>query len=124
MAKRTKKPIQGVGDVIEKITTFLGVQPCDKCKERKEDYNFNFPIRLYRSMRLPTEQEYKEYKEFQETRTLRLSNDQRKWLCKIYSDILNVSYYEPCPNCSASPYILMIERLDVIFNKIDEDGSN
>jgi len=119
MAKKRK--IKGAGDVIEAVTKFIGIQPCEKCKKRKEDYNFQFPIRLHQSMRLPTEQEYNEYKEFQQTRTLTLSNEKRKWLCKIYADIFKVPYYEPCVNCSSSPYLVMIERLDIIFNRIDSE---
>jgi hypothetical protein len=35
----TDKPIKGLGDVVEKITKFFGIEPCDKCIKRKEKMN-------------------------------------------------------------------------------------
>jgi len=110
MARRKK--IKGLGDVVEAITDTLGIEKCSACEERQNKWNTLFPIRL--KPRKLTEQELTDYKEFKKVRTLKLSNEQRLFLCKIYSDVFNVPYYEPCVTCSASPYIVMIERMDKI----------
>ncbi len=107
-----KGKINGLGDVVAKVTKFVGVVPCEACKERQAKWNIMFPVKL--KPREVTETELKEYRQFQKVRTLRLTNTQRKWLCKIYSDVFKVPYYEPCVNCDASPYLRMIERMDKI----------
>jgi hypothetical protein len=105
-----RKKIQGVGDAIESVTSFFGIKPCDACNKRKELLNINYPIRL--KPRQMTDEELTEWRHFQKIRTLRLDNNQRKWLCKIYSDVFRVPYFEPCVNCDGSPYLKMIERMD------------
>ena len=42
--KRIKKEIQGLGDVIAAVTSAVGIEPCDGCKERQFSLNrlFNF----------------------------------------------------------------------------------
>ncbi len=107
-----KGKITGIGDVVAKVTSFVGVVPCEACKERQAKWNNMFPVKL--KPRELTEEELKSYRDFQKVITLRLSNEQRKYLCKIYSDVFRVSYYEPCVNCDASPYLRMIERMDKI----------
>lgn len=108
-------PITGAGDIVAKVTDFIGIKPCEACKERQARWNTLFPNKLSKRMREMTEQEQADWKAFQEVRTLRLSNEQRKFVCKIYADVFNVPYYEPCPNCDASPYLRMIERMDKII---------
>ena len=40
MAKRkTKKEIQGLGDVIANVTSSVGIEPCQNCKERQFSAN-------------------------------------------------------------------------------------
>lgn len=107
-----KGKIQGVGDIVAKVTQTFGIQPCDACNKRKEKWNNIFPIRL--KPRELTEKELSDWLEFQKVRTLRLTNEQRKWLCKIYSDVFQVPYFEPCVNCDSAPYLRMIERMDKI----------
>ena len=110
---KSKNKVQGLGDVIKKVTEFVGVQPCEACEERRQRWNTLFPNRL--KPRELTENELIEYKLFQENRTLRLDNSQRKFLCKIYSDVFQVPYFEPCPTCSAEPYLKMIQRMDQLI---------
>lgn len=109
-----KQPVKGVGDIVANVTSFFGVVPCEACKERQAKWNNMFPVKL--KPREMTEEELKEYREFQNKRTLRLSNEQRLYLCKIYSEVFKVPYYEPCVNCDASPYLRMIERMDKIVS--------
>lgn len=116
MARRKK--IKGLGDVVESITQAIGIQPCEACKKRKEKWNLLFPVKL--KPRELTEEELKQYNDFKKVRTLRLNNEQRVWLCKIYSDVFQVPYYEPCVNCSAEPYMKMIERMDKITDTYNE----
>lgn len=37
------KPIEGFGDVVKKITNFLGIETCDACEERRKKLNDLFP---------------------------------------------------------------------------------
>lgn len=108
------KDIRGAGDVVAAITKFVGIQPCEACERRREKWNTMFPNKLKAKIREMTDQELADWKAFQQVRTLRLSNTQRKFVCKIYSDVFRVPYYEPCITCDPSPYLKMIERMDEI----------
>lgn len=115
------KKVEGLGDVVANITKFVGIEPCEACQRRREKWNKMFPIREKRSMREMTEEEIKAWREFQKVRTLKLSNEQRKFVCKIYSDVFGVPYYEPCLTCDPSPYLRMIEKMDLILNTYEEN---
>lgn len=112
--------ITGAGDVVAAVTKFVGVQPCEACERRRQKWNEMFPIRLSKSVREVTEEELEQWRMFQGVRTMRLTDAQRKFVCKIYSDVFKVPYYEPCPTCDASPYLRMIERMDEIVKTYDE----
>lgn len=46
MAKTKKKEeitVEGLGDKIAKLTSFLGIKPCDSCKKRQDWLNKTFP---------------------------------------------------------------------------------
>lgn len=110
-----KKKIQGLGDVVATVTKFVGIEPCQACKERQAKWNTLFPTRL--KPRELTETELKQWSDFhKQNPTLSLKNDQRKLLCRLYADVFQVPYYEPCVSCSPKPYMVMIERLDAIYN--------
>lgn len=34
-----KAPLTGVGDVVAKVTSFFGIEPCSDCEERREKMN-------------------------------------------------------------------------------------
>lgn len=114
------QPIRGAGDVVAKVTKFLGVQPCEACKARQEKWNKMFPIRFKNKIREMTEKELSDWKAFQAVRTLKLTPEQAKFVCTIYSEVFKVPYFEPCSSCDASPYILMIERMDSITKTYNE----
>lgn len=114
------KNIKGLGDVVAGITKFAGIQPCEACERRREQWNQLFPIKLQRTVREMTPEELKQWKEFQGVRTMRLSNEQRKFVCRIYSDVFRVPYFEPCPTCDAAPYLRMIEKMDAITKTYEE----
>lgn len=44
--KRTE-PIQGAGDVVKKVTEFLGIPTCDDCEKRRQALNRAFPFTRY-----------------------------------------------------------------------------
>jgi predicted O-methyltransferase YrrM len=41
-----KKKLEGLGDVVEKITKSIGVKPCNSCKERRDKLNDKFPFKM------------------------------------------------------------------------------
>jgi hypothetical protein len=111
---RGKKKIKGLGDVVSAVTTFVGIVPCEACEERRKKWNLLFPSRS--KPRELTEKELCDWKTFKDNNpTLDLENNQRLFLCKIYSDVFQVPYYEPCLNCSPRPYMVMVERMDMIY---------
>ena len=80
-----------------------------------------FPNRIKKSIREMTEEEIAHWKAFQEIRILRLSNEQRKYVCQIYADVFNVPYYEPCSTCDPLPYLRMIEKMDSIVKTYESE---
>ncbi len=120
-----KRP-KGAGDIIEIITKKTGIQKVVEifmdgkdcgCDERKKWLNKKLPIRY--KARCLTEKEYEDYKEFKEIRTLQINDAQRKFICRLYSNVFNRQYWEPCINCSPKPLIGMIEKLDIVFESYE-----
>ncbi len=114
------KEIRGAGDVVAAITKFAGIQPCDACKKRQEKWNRMFPARIKKNIREMTGEELESWRAFQQIRTLKLSAEQRIYICRIYSGVFNVPYYEPCATCDPSPYLSMIEKMDAVVKTYDE----
>lgn len=115
------REVKGLGDVVAGITKFMGVKTCEACERRRQRWNEMFPRKIKGNIREMTEEEQKAWRDFQAVRTLKLSNEQRKFVCRIYADVFNVPYYEPCPSCDASPYIKMIDRMDQIIKTYDDE---
>lgn len=114
--------IRGAGDIIAKATKFIGVQPCEACKKRQEKLNQLFPIKVKQKIREMTPDELKAWRDFQATRSsLRLTSEQAKFVCKIYSDVFQVPYFQPCTTCDAAPYIKMIEKMDKVVSAYNEE---
>lgn len=114
------KTIRGAGDVVAAVTKFVGIQPCEACKRRQEKWNKMFPNRLKNKVREMTEQEIADWKAFQNVRTLRLSKEQAVFICRLYADVFQVPYFEPCSSCDPSPYLRMIERMDQVVKTYEE----
>ena len=51
------KKISGLGDVIEKVTSFFGIKKCDSCEQRRKDFNKAYPWVNYESMDKLNEEE-------------------------------------------------------------------
>lgn len=43
--ENTPQPMKGVGDLVKKVTDFLGVKQCPPCKERQERWNKALPFK-------------------------------------------------------------------------------
>lgn len=123
------KKNKGLGDVVESITKVTGIKEvveffndgkeCEPCKKKKEYLNsvkfFKKKIKLCRTF---TENEYNSYKSFKEVRTLRITAEQTKLLCKLYSDIFCKPYWYPdCFSCSGTARSIsnMIDSLDEVL---------
>ena len=72
-----------------------------------------------------TEAELKEYALFQDNRTLLLTDEnQKEWLCKIYSDVFQVPYFKPKEHSKSAPYFKMVERLDLLIKTQKQQNEN
>ena len=59
MAKRkTKKEIQGLGDVVAAVTSAVGIEPCDNCKDRQFKLNRLFNFKKVKSDMTPIDKEH------------------------------------------------------------------
>jgi hypothetical protein len=98
----------GVKKLVELVTDNCG------CKEREEKLNDLFPYRF--KARCFTEEEYRQWKEFTEIRSLKVTNEQVKFISNLYSSVFNKTVTLPCSSCSPKPLIAMIDKLDKVYN--------
>jgi hypothetical protein len=106
MAKRkTKKEIQGLGDVVAAVTSAVGIEPCDDCKDRQFSLNRLFNFKKVKSEMTPNDKEH--FKIFLEAKGQRVIDGKRTELVFEDVDYLNglYKYYfgidnSNCPNCS------------------------
>ena len=106
MAKRkTKKEIQGLGDVVANLTSAVGIEPCDNCKDRQFSLNRLFNFKKVKSEMTPNDKEH--FKIFLEAKGQRVIDGKRTELIFEDVDYLNglYKYYfgidnSNCPNCS------------------------
>ncbi len=120
MAKK-RKP-RGLGDTVETIIKATGLDKLVSddcgCEERKRKLNELLPYRY--KARCVTESELTEWKSFQERRTVKIEWNDVQFICKLYADVFNKQYWEPCSGCSPKPLISIINRLDVVFNEFSK----
>ncbi len=106
MAKRrTKKEIQGLGDVVANLTSAVGIEPCLECKERQFSLNRLFNFKKVKSEMTPIDKEH--FTLFLEAKGQRVIDGRRTELLFEDVDYLNglYKYYfgidnSNCPNCS------------------------
>jgi hypothetical protein len=80
----TNKPIKGLGDAIEKITKFIGIEPCEKCLKRKELANqFEF-LKLKDT---PTYDEVEMLKVITQTKSV--TQEQKQPLFEMYNRLFS-----------------------------------
>ena len=71
-----------------------------------------------------TEQQNKEWEKFNEVRTIRITDEQILFICKLYSDIFKLPYWEPVSLYSSGTLrsvTTMIDRLDLIYNTYENE---
>jgi hypothetical protein len=106
MAKRrTKKEIQGLGDIIANITNSIGIETCQDCQERQFTLN-----RLFNFKRVKSEMTAEDkitYSAFMELKGQRVIDGKRTELNADDLSYLNALYLyyfgldnSNCPNCS------------------------
>lgn len=113
MAKRrTKKPVQGLGDVIANITTAVGIEPCEGCKERQFTANratkklidlFNFK-KVKSEMSTPDKEMFAEFMQLKGQRIINglrteLNLDDITYLNALYLNYFGLDHSN-CPTCS------------------------
>jgi hypothetical protein len=106
MAKRkTKKEIQGLGDVVAAVTSAVGIEPCEGCKERQFSLNRLFNFKKVKSEMTPIDKEH--FALFLEAKGQRVIDGKRTELNFEDAEYLNglYSYYfgidnSNCSSCS------------------------
>jgi hypothetical protein len=113
MAKRrTKKEIQGLGDVIANITNSVGIEPCQDCKERQFSANratkklidlFNFK-RVKSEMSAEDKESFKTFLEPKGQRVIDGKRTELNFDDVTYLNALYLKYFgldnSNCPTCS------------------------
>jgi hypothetical protein len=113
MAKRrTKKEIQGLGDVIANITNSVGIEPCEECKERQFSANratkklinlFNFK-RVKSEMSAEDKESFKTFLELKGQRVIDGKRTELNFDDVTYLNALYLKYFgldnSNCPTCS------------------------
>ena len=106
MAKRrTKKEIQGLGDVIAAVTSAVGIEPCLDCKERQFTLNRLFNFKTVKSEM--TQEDKERFNFFMDIKGQRVIDGKRTELTFENIDYLNKLYLyyfgldnSNCPSCS------------------------
>jgi predicted Zn-ribbon and HTH transcriptional regulator len=123
--KRTtqRKPSQGLGDTIEKVTRATGIKKAVEwalgedcgCEERKEKLNKLFSYS--KTPKCMTELEFYWWGNFKSIQTEYLSKDQSDQIAIIWNRIFGKrSFYRPC-NCNPREWKKMIDEIDIVYKE-------
>ena len=103
--KRTKKEIQGLGDVVAAVTSAVGIEPCLDCKDRQFKLNRLFNFKKVKSEMTPNDKEH--FKIFLDVKGQRVVDGKRTELNFEDAEFLNglYKYYfgidnSNCASCS------------------------
>lgn len=126
---RKKRNKRKLGDAVESVTKATGIKslveffndgkPCGGCEKRKERLNRMSLFKKTKVFRTFTEDEYNRYKDFKENRTLKIDFKTIIYLCKLYSDVFNLPYWQPtCFACQGTIKSVgaIIDKLDKVFD--------
>lgn len=106
MAKRKiKKEIQGLGDVVAAVTSAVGIEPCEGCKDRQFTLNRLFNFKKVKSEMTPNDKDL--FLIFMDIKGQRVIDGKRTELSYEDIDFLNKLYLyyfgldnSNCPTCS------------------------
>lgn len=108
-----KRKITGLGDAVEKVTTTLGIEPCDGCNKRKETLNILFPFNKPKNM---SKEDIETFETFLNRKDQnKVSAEEVKMLSEIYARTFNIKI-ENCPSCGSSVINKMIQKLTKLYN--------
>lgn len=119
--KQKRKPSQGLGDTIEKITESTGIKAAVKfvagedcgCEERKVKLNALFPRRQPLCM---SETEYNWWTAFRERNATTIQPDELDAISAMYSRIFQKrKVYRPC-TCNPNAWQEVINHLNYIYD--------
>ena len=119
----TRKPSQGLGDTIEKVTRATGIKEVVKwalgedcgCEERKEKLNKLFSYS--KTPKCMNETEFYWWGNFKSVQTEYLSKDQSDQIAIIWNRIFGKrSFYRPC-NCNPREWKKMIDEIDIVYKE-------
>jgi len=122
VSKTKKIKVGGAGDTIEKVLKKTGVKKVVEifvngkdcgCEKRKEWLNDKLPNRM--KVKCFTEKQYQQWQLFKLNRTIQLNEKQTKYVCDLYAEIFMKPVWYPGHNESIKPLILMIDRLDIVY---------
>ena len=123
-AKRSpkKRPSQGLGDTIAKVTKATGIEKLVKfalgedcgCAERQEKLNKLFPYK--RQPLCLNENEFFWWQNFKSQNATHLSKDMADQISAIWSRVFQSrKIYRPC-TCNPREWSRMIEDIDKVYN--------
>ena len=120
-SKMKKIKVGGAGNTIEKVLKKTGVKKIIElfeikecgCEKRKEWLNDKLPKRM--KVNCFTEKQYQQWQLFKLNRTIQLNEKQIKYVCNLYAEIFMKPVWYPGTNESTKPLILMIDRLDIVY---------
>lgn len=108
-------PMRGLGDLIKKFTTFLGIEQCDKCKRRQAYLNKKFNFHKI-NKDLITEEDIEFIGSIIKRTNKVLSNDEANKLIETYNRLFSARL-EKC-NCPG----LYMQILDILEAKLVSIG--
>ena len=102
-----KLETSGLGDLLANITSAIGIEPCEKCEQRKKALNKAFP--WLKASREITDEEVDFIKYVSSTNTLQ--SDDVDTLFRLYNDVFSSKLIR----CACSGLVSkMIQRLGVL----------
>jgi len=105
-----KKKVTGIGDVIAKVTSAVGITPCESCNNRKDLLNVMFPFQRAKEMTTEQKEWYGDY--LKRKSNILVSEDRIK-IGEIYNDAFQTDV-KLCGTCSGL-YQAIIKKLTKLY---------
>ncbi len=117
--------VNGLGDVVEKITEATGIKKAVKavfgedcgCDGRKEALNEMLPFGV-KAVNCASEEDYNYLKSFFSRRRTRIDRTQQERLADIYNFVYGKNMLPPvgCQGCSHSGFLKAVKKLEMYYN--------